>query len=114
MYQEKRLFRREAQDKTVQVTILPDAETVSPDSVSFECRSRDLSREGIRLHGQEGLPKDSLVHLKVDFNDEDAHFDLTGRVIWTTETTEREHVTGLLLTKGPKSDLRAWQQRFPR
>ena len=111
-FSEKREHTREEQQHGVYVKVLPDAESVQPHVMEFECVSQDLSASGIRLHGSEGLVTNSLVHLVVDTQEDNLHYNLLGQVVWTTETTEHEHLCGLRLTESAGSDLEKWQARF--
>jgi hypothetical protein len=111
-FAEKRAYARKVANTPVHVAVLPEAESISPHIIDFDCLTRDLSPEGLRLHGKEGLKKDSLVHLKVAFEDSEQPLTLMGKVVWSTETTEHEHICGLHLTDAPNTDFDLWQARF--
>lgn len=110
MVDERRLYVRLASREKVIVNVTEndDKEQI----YEFECYSRDLSTNGVRLHGDQHFSLGSRLEMVVHLRSEKKDYMLSGKVKWNTETTESEHLTGVELCRDGSPDLMQWKQRF--
>lgn len=112
MVEEKRHYPRQIQSEQVHVDILEASNEKMDTSVRYEGRMKDISHNGIRLHGKHPLEKNATLELVVEFEADHAKYILSGCVKWVTETTEHEFVAGLELTDKDNTDIHKWHQKF--
>ncbi len=110
--EEKRNFPRRMQNEQVHVDILKASNEQIDNSVRYEGLMKDISHNGIRLHGKHPLEKDAILDLLVEFEADHAKYNLTGCVKWVTETTEHEFVAGLEINDSDNTDITKWHQKF--
>ncbi|PCI69041.1 MAG: hypothetical protein COA86_06245 [Kangiella sp.] len=109
---EKRTFTRIATIEQVHVDILKASNEKVDDKIRYEGVLKDVSSNGIRLHGKHRLEKDAQLDLLVEFESNHSQYQLTANVMWVTETTENEFIAGLELDGDKTTDLESWQKRF--
>jgi len=112
MMEEKRSSVRRSENGAVHVDVLAVSDQASNSIIRYEGSMRDISLNGIRLHGKHALEKGSILELLVELESNDSKYNLSGNVKWVTETTENEFVAGLELVEGKSSDISAWQAIF--
>ena len=112
MVEEKRSFPRQTQSEQVHVDILKASNETIDSNVRYEGRMKDISHNGIRLHGKHPLEKNATLDLLVEFEADHAKYNLSGCVKWVTETTEHEFVAGLELSESESTDINKWHQIF--
>ncbi len=112
MVEEKRNFPRQLQNEQVHVDILKASNEQIDTSIRYEGRMKDISHNGIRLHGKHPLKKDSTLELLVEFEEDHSKYNLSGCVKWVTQTTENEFVAGLELSDTDNTDILKWHQKF--
>jgi len=106
--EEKRSSVRRLEKGTVHVDVM-----ATPDSViRYEGSMRDISLNGIRLHGKHPIEKNTTIDMLVEIESTDSKYNLSGNVKWVTETTENEFVAGLELIEGKDADMVAWKTIF--
>lgn len=109
---EKRSHPREVTNEQVHVDIVNASNENIDDSIRYEGALRDVSRDGIRLHGKHRLEKSTQLDLLVEFESNHSKYRITANVMWVTETTENEFIAGLELDAEKTTDLQSWQKRF--
>lgn len=112
MVEEKRNHPRQNQNEQVHVDILKASNETIDASIRYEGRMKDISHNGIRLHGKHPLEKNATLELTVEFEADHARYNLSGCVMWVTETTEHEFVAGLELKDKDNTDIKIWHQKF--
>jgi len=112
MVEEKRNFPRQPQNEQVHIDILKASNEKIDDKVRYEGRMKDISHNGIRLHGKHPLEKNAKLQMLVEFESDQAVFNISGCVKWVTETTENEFVAGLELSKTGGADIERWHNKF--
>jgi len=112
MVEEKRNHPRKTQNEQVHVDILKASNETIDTSVRYEGLMKDISHNGIRLHGKHPLKKNATLELMVEFEADHAKYNLSGSVKWVTETTEHEFVAGLELTDKDNTDIDKWHIKF--
>ena len=109
---EKRNHSRQSNSEQVHVDILKASNEDIEGKVRYEGVLRDISSNGIRLHGMHPLEKSAQLELLVEFETNHSQYHLTANVMWVTETTEHEYIAGLELDADKTIDLDSWQKRF--
>ena len=112
MVEEKRNYPRQTQNEHVHVDILKASNETIDTSVRYEGRMKDISHNGIRLHGKHPLEKNATLELMVEFEADHAKYNLSGCVKWVTQTTEHEFIAGLELNDNENTDINKWHQKF--
>ena len=108
MMKEKRSSARRMENGAIHVDVLS-----TPDStIRYEGSMRDISLNGIRLHGKHPIQQNSIIDMRVELELTNSKYSLSGSVKWVTETTENEFVAGLELLEGKNADLAAWKAIF--
>ena len=110
MFQEKRSSVRQNKNAAVHVDVISNTNH-SDEPVRYEGSTKDISQQGIRLHGKHPIEKGQLVELMVELEADHSQFRLKGDVKWVTETTESEYIAGLKLLDS-SSDFAKWQAVF--
>jgi len=108
MMEEKRSSARRSENGAVHVDVLAESNSV----IRYEGSMRDISLNGIRLHGRHPIEKNSKIDMLVEVESNDSKYNLSGSVKWVTETTENEFVAGLELIEEKGSDMVAWKAIF--
>ena len=112
MIEEKRNYPRRSPNGQVHIDILKASNEKIDTRIRYEGAMKDISPNGIRLHGKHPLEKDAVLELLVEFEADHAKYSLSGSVIWVTETTENEFVAGLELADGESRDIALWREIF--
>lgn len=112
MVTEKRAFPRLAQHGQVHVDLLKESNKKNDASIRYEGAMRDISPNGIRLHGKHPLEIGSELELLVELEDNHTQYNVSGRVKWVTETTEHEFVAGIELMQNNSQDFIDWHNSF--
>ena len=112
MVEEKRNHPRQAQNEEIHVNILKASNEKVDSTIRYVGRMKDISHNGIRLHGKHPLEKNAIIELMVEFEADHAKYNLSGCVKWVTETTEHEFVAGLELNDNENTDINKWHQKF--
>ncbi|WP_444994830.1 PilZ domain-containing protein [Aliikangiella sp. IMCC44359] len=110
MIDERRKYARILREEPIKVDVLCNEHFNSP--LVFECSSKDFSAKGVRIHGQHPVPLNQDVEIVVHLGKEDKEFILSGKIMWTTETTENEHVAGIELSDNQETDIDNWRTLF--
>lgn len=108
MTDERRAEARQVQNEA----ILVDVSLIGEKPIVFECSAKDLSPQGVRLHGEQLLKLNSQVDLLVRMPSKQENYRLTGVVKWITETTEKEHLAGIQLSDNIHTDVNEWKKLF--
>jgi len=111
MIEEKRNFPRYSQNGRVHIDILNATHQSTNSKIRYEGTMKDISNNGIRLHGKYRLEKNSVLELLVEFEADHSQFNLSGVIRWVTQTTENEFIAGLELDK-QSADASQWQDKF--
>ncbi|MGB0495589.1 MAG: PilZ domain-containing protein [Kangiellaceae bacterium] len=109
---EKRSHARQLTNEQIHVDILRASNEKIDDKIRYEGAMKDISSNGIRLHGKHPLEKSSQLELLVEFESNHSQYQITAKVMWVTETTEKEYIAGLELDVDKTTDLESWQKRF--
>jgi len=112
MVEEKRNHPRRSQNGQVHVDILTASNESIEEVIRYEGAMKDISPNGIRLHGKHPLEKNAVLELMVEFEADHSKYNLSGSVKWVTETTENEFVAGLELTENDSKDINSWRSNF--
>jgi hypothetical protein len=112
MTEEKRIYPRQSKNGQVHVDVLNTESGAQAESVRYEGAMRDVSQNGIRLHGKHPIEKGANLSLVVEFESNHQHYTLSGSVRWVTETTEHEFVAGLELSDSVSTDIESWRRIF--
>ena len=110
MVAERRQAYRFPGKEQVKVDVI--SEDAPNQTLEFECFARDLSKQGIRLHGHQDLQLHAELSLKVHMKDKNQDYQLSGKIKWVTETTEREVIAGVELSDEDSQDWQQWQKLF--
>ena len=110
MIDERRKYSRILRDELIVVDVLCNEKIDIP--LVFECRSKDLSAKGVRIHGQHSVPLNQDVELVIHMGIDKQAYILSGKIKWTTETTENEHLAGIELSDNQETDIGKWQKLF--
>lgn len=109
MNNEKRRSIRRSQSGQVHVDV---SEAGVRDSHRYEGAMKDISKNGIRLHGKHPIEKDTMLKLVIEFEQDHSQYSLAGSVKWVTETTEHEFIAGLELQESNSKDISEWREQF--
>lgn len=112
MVVEKRNSPRQTHQGQVHVDILKASNENIKASVRYEGAMKDISLNGIRLHGMHPLQKHAIVEMLVEFEDNHKQYNLSASVVWVTKTTEHEYIAGLSLTQDSSKDFNLWKKLF--
>jgi len=107
MNTEKRMSARRMQSGQVHVDVINATE-----NTRYEGAMKDVSKNGIRLHGKHPIEKNTMLELLVEFEQDHSQYSLLGNVKWVTETTEHEYIAGLELLESKSKDISQWQENF--
>ena len=112
MFQEKRTTVRTEKNAAVHVDVISTSGDTLGQKIRYEGSTRDISQQGIRLHGKHSIKKGSILDMFVELEADHSHYRLKGDVKWVTETTEHEYVAGLQLIEGESTDFSEWKEHF--
>ena len=112
MTDEKRVYPRQSQNGQVHVDVIRAEDGENDGAIRYEGAMRDVSQNGIRLHGKHPIEKGANLSLVVEFESNNKHYSLAGSVRWVTETTEHEFIAGLELTDAESKDIESWRNIF--
>lgn len=110
MVNEQRCQSRYDLADQVHVDILYASNEEITEKIRYEGTIKDVSSNGIRLHGKHRLEKDATLDLSVELEKDHSVFNLSGMIKWVTSTTENEYIAGLKLVNN--ADISRWQGHF--
>jgi len=110
MQQERREHTRELQQEHVKVDVI--SKESPKQNLRYDCFSRDFSKSGVRVHGNQSFELGTHVQLVIHMSEQKKDYSLQGVVKWFTETTEHEVVAGIEFDNTHSSDLEDWQKLF--
>ena len=109
MNMEKRSSVRHLQNGQIHVDVVKSNQVKS---TRYEGAMKDVSKNGIRLHGKHPIEKDTMLKLLIEFEQDHSQYSLSGNVKWVTETTEHEFIAGLELLESSSKDISQWREQF--
>lgn len=109
MSQERRVELRKNHQQPVLISATLENQN---QPVEFTCSSRDISKNGIRLHGKSMFELGVRLNIHVHLDAQSGDYQLLGIVKWVTETTEKEHLAGIQLLPESGTDFQRWQATF--
>ncbi len=112
MFEEKRNHQRKSQKAEVIVNILSDSKDPTHNNDHYECSSKDISKNGVKLYGNQSFIKGSRLKLEASHRKDEDLMSLIGYVKWTTVTTENEHLTGVEFSETNSPDIGIWKGMF--
>ncbi len=110
MQQERRAHAREIQQEQVKVDVI--SQQAPSENLSYDCFSRDFSKSGVRVHGNQSFKLGTQVSLVIHMSEQQRDYNMQGVIKWFTETTENEVVAGIEFNRSDATDLKDWQSLF--
>jgi Tfp pilus assembly protein PilZ len=114
MYRERIMNteKRKSNRRSCKGQVHVDATESGKHSYRYEGAMRDISINGVRLHGKHPIEIGAKLKLLIELEQNNSQYSLSGSVKWVTETTEHEFIAGLELQESNSKDILQWREQF--
>jgi hypothetical protein len=109
---EMRKHRREKREEMLFVEVVSASNSKASDNLILECRTRDISANGLNIRADYPINADAILELAVNFESSKQQFLLTAQVKWSKQLAEQHFVIGFELIDSEHSDYSQWQKLF--
>jgi len=109
---EKRKQQRHSREESIFIEVLgANADSVD-DNHQVECTTKDISKDGLKVHSSCLLPTEEIFELIISFESGGYKFLLAGEVKWVEQNGSNEFLLGFKILPSEHSDLAEWQKMF--
>lgn len=112
MSNEKRRQTRHDREESIFIEVLAASGQSDNDNVILECTTKDISKDGLKIHAKYPFIIDSILELLISFESGGYKFLLTGQVKWFDQLSDDEYLAGFELIEAEHSDFVVWRKMF--
>ncbi|WP_196138233.1 PilZ domain-containing protein [Aliikangiella sp. G2MR2-5] len=112
MSDEKRKDRRHSREEKIFIEVLAASSDTASDNLMLECSTRDISKNGLKIHARFPFIQGSILELLLNFESGGYKFLLTGEVKWVENISDEDYLAGFELVDAEHSDYMVWQKMF--
>ncbi len=112
MNPDKRKQIRHDKEELIYIEVLAASSHSQQDNIMLECTTKDISKEGLKIHAKYPFIIDSILELLISFESGGYKFLLTGQVKWVETLEDNNCFAGFEVIEAEHSDFAVWRNMF--